>query len=127
MEPSALKNRPFRQRLGFALSGIAAAWRGEASFRSQVGAAAAVFALLLWLRPPAVWWAVAALTVGMVLAAELFNTALERMLDRLHPDIHPTVKIAKDCAAAAVLVLSLAAIAVFAALLVHGWLEVGPG
>lgn len=123
MEARKLKNRPFRQRLGFALTGISAAWRGEASFRIQLGAAAGVLLALLWLRPAAVWWALLATVVAMVLAAELFNTALERVLDHLHPELHPTIRIAKDCAAGAVLVLSLAAVAVFGALLVHVWLE----
>lgn len=54
---------------------------------------------------------------GMVLAAELFNSALEAALDHLHPERHDAVRIAKDCAAGAVLVLSLTAAAVFAAFL----------
>ena len=49
----------------------------------------------------------------MVLAAELFNSALEAALDRLHPERHPAIKVAKDCAAAAVLLLSLTALGVF--------------
>jgi diacylglycerol kinase (ATP) len=52
-----------------------------------------------------------------VLAAELFNTALEQLADRLHPEQHPQIRIAKDCAAAAVLVVSIGAIVVAAALL----------
>jgi diacylglycerol kinase (ATP) len=59
----------------------------------------------------------------MVLGAELINTALERVLDRLHPDHHPVVKIAKDCAAGAVLVSSVAALGVFVALLVDALLH----
>ena len=43
-------------------------------------------------------------------AAELLNTALEHLADRLHPEQHPTIQAAKDCAAAAVLVASLAAV-----------------
>jgi undecaprenol kinase len=121
MEHITLKNRPFPQRLRFAMTGISAAWRGEASFRIQIGAAAGALVALLWLRPAAIWWGAMALAVGAVLAAELFNTALERVLDHLHPELHPTIRIAKDCAAGAVLVLSLAAVGVFVALLVHAW------
>jgi diacylglycerol kinase (ATP) len=117
-----MKNRPFHQRLAFALAGIRAAWRGEASFRLQVFAAGGVLAILLWLRPAPLWWAVLLLTAGVVLAAELFNTALERTIDHLHPDFHPMLKVAKDCAAGAVLVLSLAAVAVFAAFVRETWL-----
>jgi len=50
------------------------------------------------------------------LAAELANTAVERLADRLHPERHPEIKLVKDCLAAAVLVASLGALAVAAAL-----------
>ena len=65
--------------------------------------------------PPPLWWAIAALTIAFVLAAELFNTAVEGLADHLHPDQHPAIKAVKDCAAAAVLVASAAALAVAAA------------
>jgi diacylglycerol kinase (ATP) len=116
-----MKHRPFSERLGFALAGIAAAFRGEASFRVQIAIALLVFASLFAIRPAATWWAIITLTVFLVLAAELFNTALERMLDLLHPERHPAIRIAKDCSAAAVLILSFAAIWVYVAMLIDSW------
>lgn len=113
-----MKNRPFLQRSGFALAGIAHALRAEQSFRTQVVAAAAILGVLAWLRPAPLWWAVVILTVAVVLAAELFNTAIEVLVDHLHPEQHPRIKIMKDCAAGAVLVASLGALGVAAALLV---------
>jgi diacylglycerol kinase (ATP) len=89
----------------------------EASFRFQSLMALAVAALLIILRPPAVWWALLLLNCGLVLAAELFNTALEHALDHLHPEIHPAIKVSKDCAAAAVLIFSLSAVGTFLAFL----------
>ena len=116
-----MKNRPFPERLRFALAGIAYALRTERSFRTHALAAVAAFAALIWLRPAPVWWALVALTTVAVLAAELFNTALEQLADRLHPDPHPQIRVAKDCGAAAVLVLSVGAVVVAAALLVDAW------
>jgi len=107
-----MKNQAFHSRLLFALAGVASTLRTENSFRLQVIAAIAVGAALLWLRPAAVWWAVAALTVSFVLAAELVNTAIEHLADHLHPELHPKIKLVKDCAAAAVLVASVGALAV---------------
>ena len=52
--------------------------------------------------------------IGAVLAAETFNTALEHALDRLHPEQDPAIGLAKDCAAGAVLVLSLVSLCVLA-------------
>ncbi len=114
----SMKNQPFAKRLGFAIDGFKTALRSENSFRFHVLAACAVLALLMWWRPAPIWWAVVTLTVVLVLAAELVNTALEHLADHLHPEQHPEIKTVKDCAAAAVLVASVGAVAVAAALLV---------
>ncbi len=107
-----MKNRQFSERLAFAFSGIVAAWQGERSFRSQFTLALMMLPVMLWLQPTLLWWGVMIMVGALILAAELFNTALEQMIDHLHPEIHPNIKIAKDCAAGAVLLLSLAAIVV---------------
>jgi undecaprenol kinase len=112
-----VKNQSFIRRLGFALGGLAAAVRTESSFRTHLVATVAVAIGLLWLRPAPLWWALVALAVALVLAAELANTAVERLADRLHPDRHPEIKLVKDCMAGAVLVASLGALAVAGALL----------
>lgn len=114
---SSMKNQPFARRLGFALEGVARALRGEASFRFQALAAAGVLAFMIWQRPAPLWWAIVLLSMGAVLAAELANTAIEHLADHLHPSEHPRIKAVKDCAAAAVLVASLTALGVAAALL----------
>lgn len=112
-----MKNQPFYRRFGFALNGIMAAWRNEASFRYQCGATVCVLAVLVWRRPAMMWWAFLLIMCGMVLAAELFNSALEAALDHLHPERHESIRIAKDCAAGAVLMLSLTGVCVFIAFL----------
>lgn len=116
-----MKNRPFHQRLNFALDGIRAAWKGEASFRIQAFCVVVLIGGLAWLRPAPLWWAILLTVTGLVLAAELINTALERVIDHLHPEQHPMMKVAKDCAAGAVLVAALTAIAVFSAFLAEAW------
>ena len=60
----------------------------------------------------------AGLCAASVLAAELFNTAIENLADHVHPDLHPQIRIVKDCAAAAVLCAVLGAIGVAVALVV---------
>lgn len=110
-----MKNQPFHRRLAFSFQGIGTAWKLEASFRFQSLMALGVVALLIVLRPAAIWWALLLMNCGLVLAAELFNTALEQALDHLHPQVHPAIKISKDCAAGAVLVFSLSAVGTFLA------------
>lgn len=50
--------------------------------------------------------------IGIVWLTELFNTAIEALCDLISPDINPLAKIAKDCAAGAVLIAALLAIAI---------------
>ncbi len=116
---TAHKNLSFLQRLGHAVAGLRHAVGAERSLRTQLGMLLLVAAALLWLRPPALWWALVALSAAGVLAAELFNTAVEHLSDHLHPDLHPKIRIVKDCAAAAVLCASLGALGVAAALVVE--------
>jgi undecaprenol kinase len=113
----SLKNRPFRDRFAFALAGIIHTLRSENSFRVHVLATCAVLVALIALRPRPLWWAIILLTVTLVLGAELINTALEHLVDHLHPEQHPRIKLVKDCAAGAVLVFSIGALCVAAAFL----------
>jgi undecaprenol kinase len=113
------KNQSFFSRLRFACAGIAHAVRAEHSVRFHFFALCLVLVVLAVFRPEPEWWALVIVTSGAVISAELFNTAVEHLADHLHPEIHPSIRIVKDCAAAAVLVTSLAALAVATALAVH--------
>lgn len=79
-----------------------------------MGAAVAVLVVLFILRPAAAWWAIFILVIGAVLALELLNTSLEALIDRLHPERHESIRVAKDCAAAAVLIMSFVSVLLFA-------------
>jgi len=116
---SLYKNQSFRARLGFALQGFAHAVRAERSLQAQLVAFAAALAALGILRPSALWWALVLLASAGVIAAELFNTAIEGLADGLHPQDHPAIRSAKDCAAAGVLIAALGALAVALALVLH--------
>ena len=116
-----MKGQPFIRRVGFALHGLRLAVQREGSLRSHLLAAAAVLAVLLAARPAPLWWALLALAVGLVLVAELVNSALETLIDHLHPERHPEIGAAKDIAAGAVLVASGIAVLVGLAFAVE-WL-----
>ncbi len=64
----------------------------------------------VWLRISAVELAIIILTIALVWAAELVNTAIESLVDLTSPDHHPLAKASKDTAAGAVLVMAVAAI-----------------
>ena len=69
-----------------------------------------VVAMGLWLQLPRHDWAVLILAIMVVWMAEFMNTAIEAVVDMTMPDIHPLAKVAKDVAAAAVLVGAMGAI-----------------
>ncbi len=107
-----MKGQTLFRRLGFALSGLGFAIVRERSFRTHLLATAFVLLALLLTRPEPVWWAIAVLAIGLVLVAELLNTAVETLSDRLHPERHPEIRVVKDVAAGAVLLASTTAVAV---------------
>lgn len=92
-----------------AFSGLATAFRGDPTFLIHLPAAAAVIFVATMLRVELWEWCVLLLCIAMVIAAELFNTCIEILVRRLHPDRHAQVGQALDIAAAAVLVVSLGA------------------
>ena len=103
-----MKRHPLSRRLGWAVTGWREAWRTEGSFRTQVFFVTLGLVLFAFIRPAPMWWALAVLTGALSLGAELMNSALERLADRLHPERHPDIGAAKDMAAGAVLALALA-------------------
>jgi undecaprenol kinase len=113
------KNQSFLKRLRFALAGIYTGLKSENSLRFQIFVLLCVVISLIAVGIEPVWWAIIALTCSAVISAELFNTALEHLADHLHPETHPQIQIVKDCAAAAVLITVLGALAVAAAVAVH--------
>lgn len=116
-----VKGQAFNKRLGFALQGLKLAFTRERSLQTQVLAAAVVMLALLFIRPAPLWWALLALAAGLVLVAELLNSALETLIDHLHPEAHPVIGAAKDIAAGAVLLASVIALVVGVAFVVD-WL-----
>jgi len=87
--------------------------------RVHLAAFALLLAVLVAFRPEPLWWALAILASAAVISAELVNTAIEHLVDHLHPEIHPSIRVVKDCAAAAVLVAVVGALGVGIALLIH--------
>ncbi len=111
--------RSFMRALDDAADGIAQTFREQRNFRIQVGVGVVAVLLGALLNFNTMRWAVLALTVGIVLTAELMNTALERALDAAAPDPSKLAQAAKHAGAGAVLAASIAA------LLVGVWLYGG--
>ncbi|OGO50387.1 MAG: hypothetical protein A2Z30_00525 [Chloroflexi bacterium RBG_16_64_43] len=89
---------------GFALRGIAYAWRSQRNVRIQAAVAVAVVLVGAWLRVSSLEWALLVIAMAMVLTAELFNTAIEAVVDLVSPQTNPLAGAAKDACAAGVVV-----------------------
>lgn len=57
-------------------------------------------------------WAIIFIALGIILALELINTAIEAAVDLTTTEIHPLAKIAKDCGSAASFVMSIVSIVI---------------
>ena len=99
------------------MNGIATVWVRERSFRTQLFIGGLAGTALVALQPGAVWIAVITLVVAQVLALEMMNSALEYLIDHIHPELAAEIGRAKDAAAGAVLIASIAASIIAAALI----------
>ncbi|MBK9125126.1 MAG: diacylglycerol kinase family protein [Chloroflexi bacterium] len=89
--------------LGYALAGWLYMLRWQRNTRIQGVASLLVLALALLLRISFVEIAILILSVTIVWMAEFINAAVEAVVNLASPDYHPMAKVAKDVAAAAVL------------------------
>jgi diacylglycerol kinase (ATP) len=102
----------------YAWQGISYAFRTQRNFRIHVIVGSLAVSLAIALNLSLVELAVIILTCGIVLTLELVNTALESVVDlTVEQTYHELAKIAKDCAAAAVLISALISVLVAACLL----------
>ncbi len=110
MTKSTFKNQTLSRRLTNACKGIYFCWQEENSFRTHIILGLITTAVFAFLHISLIWWALIILCIGLILAAETLNTAIEALIDHLHPEIHPNIGMVKDIMAGMVLILSLMAV-----------------
>jgi len=94
----------------FAFAGIKEAMRSEKNMRIHFVLAGLAIILAFILNFSALELAILTITIGFVLAMEFVNTSLEEIVNIVSPEVQEKAKIAKDVAAAAVLVSALVAV-----------------
>lgn len=99
--------------LVFACHGLKAAYQTEVALRLEVVVAAVAIPLALWLSQSGVERALLIASVLGVILAELVNTGLEELCNRISTDHHPKTKKIKDIGAAIVLLSLLTCVAVW--------------
>ncbi|GAA4463130.1 diacylglycerol kinase [Novipirellula rosea] len=96
-------------KFAVAFRGLGISLRDQSSLQVHVLAAALVLTLATYLDFDLWRWAVLVLAITVVIAAELMNTAIERLVRVLHAQRHPEIGDALDTAASAVLVTAIGA------------------
>jgi len=109
----------------YAWAGVSYAFKTQRNFRIHVILGTLVIGLSIFLQVSSVELAVIGLTIAAVLTMELLNTAIESVVDlTVKQNYHELAKIAKDCAAAAVLIAAIASIGVAGSLILPKlWLK----
>jgi diacylglycerol kinase (ATP) len=107
-----IAEHPFWSAFHYAFSGLLYAARTQRNMRIHLFAAALVLAATLALHLQRIYVIALIITIAVVLAFELVNTAIEAVVDLMTVAHHPLAKIAKDCAAGAVLVAAFGAVVV---------------
>ncbi len=104
--------KEFIRGFRFAINGIAHAAATEMNFRLHLLVAVIVIGCGIFFQIEMTEWSMIAICFGMVFGAECFNTAIERLADRVSKENDPLIGHAKDLAAGAVLVVAFSAAAV---------------
>ena len=97
----------FFESVGHALDGIEYTVSHERNFRIEIVFAILVTIASFILNVSLLEWCLLILVIGMVLALEMVNTAMERCVDLVTKDYKELAKNAKDVAAGAVFIMSL--------------------
>lgn len=102
----------------YAWAGVRYAFITQRNFRIHTLIGTLAVSLGIFLEIQAMEMAVIVMTCAMVMVLELINTALEAVVDlTVKQTYHELAKIAKDCAAGAVLISAIAAVMVAALIL----------
>ncbi|HLQ72385.1 MAG TPA: diacylglycerol kinase family protein [Bacillota bacterium] len=98
-----------KRTIGFvyAWNGLVEIIKSERNFKIHFTVCIIVLIVNIILNLSAVEWAIILLAIGGVLITETFNTAVERMIDYVKPEIHPSAKHIKDIAAGGVLIAAI--------------------
>ena len=91
----------------YAIEGIISSFKTERNMKIHVLAMTVVIALGFFFKLDKIEWCFIIIAIASVISAELFNTAIETVVDIVSPERNPKAKLVKDIAAGAVLVVAI--------------------
>lgn len=106
------KSKNLIESFNHAVNGIISALKSERNLKIHFTAAVLVIIISLFFDFTRTELLLLIFAIAFVFMAELFNTAIERIVDLVMNDYHPLARLAKDIAAGAVLISAINAIIV---------------
>jgi diacylglycerol kinase len=97
----------FLKAFVYAFDGLIVFFRHERNGKIQSFVAAIALLISWWLKVSPMELIVVLGCIAAVLSLEMINSAMEKLCNLVHPTYHPSIKIIKDMAAAAVLWMSV--------------------
>ena len=102
----------FKDSVKHAMDGIDYTMSHEKNFTIELVFAIMVCLASIYFKISIIEWAILLITIAIVLALEIMNTAIERCVDLVPKEYEELAKIAKDTSAGAVFVMSLFSVAI---------------
>jgi diacylglycerol kinase len=105
--------RKFLRSIGYACNGISTTFKSERNFRIHLFLMLLTIAIGIYINLSVVEWTIITFAIGLVLSAELFNTALEKLGDEIALGKQSLlIKNVKDIAAGAVFISAITALVI---------------
>ena len=94
---------------GWAMNGVRTVWREEVNFRIELFVGMAVVVLGFYFKLAIIEWVVIAGCITTVLSAEMVNTAIEDLCNKVEPNTDPAIGKIKDTMGGFVFIVALGA------------------
>jgi len=107
-KPFSIKDR--LKSFGYAIAGLKYMFSSQYNFLIHIVLAAIAVLLGFMLNISSIEWVTIIIVISLVISAEIFNTAIEEIVNFISPQKNKKAGIIKDLAAGAVLVLSMGAL-----------------
>ncbi len=102
-----MKSKKLLNSFIYAFQGIFSAFKSERNMKIHVSIMTLVILSGIFLKIEIKEWLTCIILFAIVIAGELFNTAIEAVVDLAMPKFHEKAKLAKDISAGGVLVLAI--------------------
>lgn len=110
LEFLALKDKGKDMGFRYAWNGLKVVIQRERNFKIHLLAAIFVVIISFILKLSLIQWSIIILVIGLVLVSEMFNSAIELLIDYIKPEVNSNAKMIKDMAAGGVLVAAFISI-----------------